>query len=202
MLVKNPLLAVAVSAALMQITGENVRSGGGNGASAATSAGKRGFSKKEYDLDTGVVSFTFEPGTDNEEVIELNVLDLPQEIQRQLMLHGASQKGGDSYASVKGNVTQAKANLRDIISQLQSGEWRGAGDEARPRLAELAAAISRIRNAPLEKVTAAVEAANDQQRKDWRSNAQVKAMIAKIRAEKAAEQLASAGEQELNIDLQ
>ena len=193
MLLKNAVLA-ALSVGFSQ-QAEAQRTSGGS------AAAKVKFSKKEYDLDTGVVSFIFEPGTPNEETIEQAFGDLPKEIQVQLGLHGLSQKGGDSYASVKGNVQQAKANLRDILAQLQSGEWRGAGDEARPRLAELAEAISRIKGTDLEKTKVAVEKATDDQRKNWRSNAGVKAMIAKIRAEKAAKALEAAGEQALDIEV-
>lgn len=187
-------VAAALGVAFMAEAENGQRSGG-------SAAAKVKFSKKEYDLDTGECNFIFESGTPQEETISVNVNDLPPEIQKQLMLHGMSQKGGDSYASVKGNVQQAKANLRDVISQLQGGEWRGAGDEARPRLAELAEAISRIKGTDLEKTKEAVEKASDDQRKNWRSNAGVKAMIAKIRAEKAAKALEAAGEQELNIEV-
>lgn len=186
------LMAVTVGSLFAPAT-EGSTNGGGSGKAPK-------FCKKEYDMDTKVVSFEFADG----EVIELNVAELPQEMQTQLMLHGAAQKGGDSYAGVKGNLAEGKANLQGVIDQLKNGEWRGAGDEARPRLAELAEAIARIKNAPLDKATAAVEKASDEQRKTWRSNAGVKSMIAKIRAEKAAKALEAAGEnaQEVDVDLE
>lgn len=165
----------------------------GNGGAARSDRNK--VAKKEYDLDTRVVSITFS----DESALELDCNELPSEIQTRLMLHGASQKLGDSFAGVKGNVAEAKTNVQAVIDALRSGEWGTGGDEARPRLAELAEAISRIKNTDLEKTKAAVEKASDEQRKAWRSNAKVKATIAQLRAEKAQKALEAAGEQTLDI---
>ena len=118
------------------------------------------------------------------------------------MLHCACQKIGDSDAGVKGNYAEGIQSAKDVIAQLGAGEWRaGRDDSARPRLAELAGAIARIKGVELVKAEAAVQAASEDQRKEWRSNAKVKAEIAKMRAEKAAAALEAAGEQVLNIDL-
>lgn len=159
------------------------------------------FAKKEYDLDTKVLSVIF----GNDTTLELDVSELSPEIQTQLMMHGAAQKVGDSFAGAKGNFNVGIESAKDVIEQLRAGEWRGGGDEARPRLAELAAAIARIRGlndeAGLAKVTAAVEAATDDQRKAWRSNGQVKAMIAQQRAEKAAKALEGVAPEEIQINL-
>lgn len=157
------------------------------------------FCKKEYDLDTGVVSFAFGNG----ETVELDTKEYSEQIRNQLMLHGISQKGGDSYAGVKGNYAEAIANLKEVHENLKQGVWKAAPGEgdARPRLAELAEAIARLKSVPLDKATSAVEAATDDQRKEWRSNAKVKHAIAQIRAEKAAAALKDAGDSELHINL-
>ena len=168
-------------------------------AAAASSDAKPKFAEKEYDMDTGEVSFTFGNGKS----LSLNCNELSPEMQKQLMLHGALQKIGDSYAGAKGNYAEAIESAESVMEQLKQGVWRAARGEgdARPRLAELAEAISRIKQVDLEKSTAAVEKATDDQRKQWRSNAKVKAVIAQIRAEKAAKALEEAGEQELSVDL-
>jgi len=155
------------------------------------------FAKKEYDMDTGVLEIAFGNG----EVKEFDSASLPEEIRKNLMLHGLSQKLGDSYAGVKGNFAEALANVAAVFDSLKNGDWSTAGDEARPRLAELAAAIARIKSVAIEKATAAVEKATDEQRKSWRGNAEVKAAIAAARAEKAAAALAGAPKQELQVDL-
>lgn len=160
---------------------------------------KVSFCKKDYDIETGEFEFAFGDG----EKISGNMSDFPLDTQKQLGLHGIGQKGGDSYAGAAGDFAAAKAALRDVLSQLKLGVWKaGRGEgESRPRLGELAEAIARIKAVPVEQAMAAVEKATDDQRKDWRSNAKVKAVIAQVRAEAAAKALEAAGEQQLNITL-
>lgn len=154
------------------------------------------FCAKEYDLDTGNVEFTFGNG----KVLTIDSNAIPEETRKQLMLHGISQKVGDSFAGVKGNFAEGVQNAEEVIAQLLNGVWKADRDgDAKPRLAELAEAIARIKSVPLEAATKAVEAGTDDQRKDWRANAKVKATIAQIRAEKAAKALEDAGEQTLEI---
>lgn len=156
------------------------------------------FAEKEYDLDTGLVVITFGNGKS----VEFDSGKVSPEILKQLALHGASQKIGDSYAGVKGNYAEGVQSAQDVIDQLYAGVWKASReDDARPRLAELAEAISRIKQVPIEAATAAVEKGTDDQRKAWRSNAKVKAVIAQLRAEKAAKALEEAGEQTLDIQV-
>jgi len=157
------------------------------------------FCEKEYDLDTGLTSFTFGNG----QVLDLDSNALSPEMQKQLMLHGISQKVGDSFAGAKGNFMDGISAAKSVIEQLMQGVWRSARGEgeARPRLGELAEAIARIKSVEVAVAMAAVEKATDDQRKAWRSNAKVKATIAAIRAEAAQKALETAGEQELVVDL-
>lgn len=168
-------------------------------ATEAADAKKVKFADKEYDLDTGELTITFGNG----KVVSADSNKIPEETRKQLMLHGLAQKVGDSYAGAKGNFGEAIQSAEDVVEQLYAGVWksaRGEGD-AKPRLAELAEAIVRIKQCTLEQATAAVEKGTDEQRKQWRSNAKVKAVIAQIRAEKAAKALEEAGEQELKVDI-
>ena len=192
---KHSMIAMAVSGALMAAA-QGAESAGGNG---SKTPAKVKFSKREIDLDAGTVSFVF--GDDGEDVVVNPSEEFPEEVQKRLLLHGTSQKGGDSFAGVKGNFKLARSNLLEVLDELRAGNWRSSGDE-RPRLGELAAAISRIKGLDLEKTKAAVEKASDEQRKNWRANAGVKAEIAKIRAENAAQQLEAAGPQEIEISLE
>jgi hypothetical protein len=162
----------------------------------AADAKKPKFCDKEYDMDSGIVTFTFGNG----EVVTCDSNQIPEDTRKQLMLHGISQKVGDSFAGVKGNYAEGIGNAKDTVTQLLAGVWKAAReDDARPRLAELAEAIARIKQVPLEAATKAVEAGTEDQRKAWRSNAKVKAVIAQLRAEKAAAALEQAGEQTLDI---
>lgn len=185
------LLFAAVHAATLSMAAET--------AAATPEVKKPKFAEKEYDMDTGLVSITFGNG----KTVDFDLNRASEEIRKQLALHGASQKIGDSYAGAKGNYSEAVQSAQDVIDQLYAGVWRAAReDDARPRLAELAEAIARIKQVDLEKATAAVEKGTDEQRKSWRSNAKVKAVIAQIRAEKAAKALEEAeksGEQLLDV---
>lgn len=150
---------------------------------------------KDYDPDTGVFSFAFTNG----KTIEGNINDFGADIQKRLALHGISQKGGDSYASVKGDVAAAFSNCQEVIEQLKAGVWSGGG-EGGPRIKDLAEAIARIKSVDVETATTAVTAASDELRKQWRSNPKVKSVMATIAAEKAAKALEDAGEAaEINI---
>lgn len=188
----NPLryLAAAISFALSASMAEE---------SAAAEKKEPKFASKEYDMDTGVLTITF----GNDEVVSADINSMPEDIRKQLALHGLAQKVGDSYAGAKGNYSEAIGSAKDVIEQLLAGVWKAARGEsdARPRLAELAEAIARIKSVPLEKATAAVEASTEEQRKAWRGNSKVKAVIAAIKAEKAAAALEAASDKDKEIDV-
>jgi hypothetical protein len=153
----------------------------GNGPQSAS--GRIKVAEKDYDEESGTFSIVFTDGAQSE--VELD--SLPSHIVRILALHGLSQKLGDSYASVKGNVVEAKEKYEAVLNQLRAGDWKKsrAEGEGTSRVTELAAAIARLRNAPVEKANALIAAASAEQKKAWQGNAQVKALIAVIRAEKA-----------------
>ena len=184
------LIAAALSFSTLSMAEDT---GGG----AAAEPSKPRFAKKSYDESTGVVSIEFGNG----KVVELDTNTCSPEMKTLLMLHGASQKIGDSYAGAKGDFASAVASAQAVVDQLLAGEWTSSGEERGPRLAELAEAIARIKGVPVEKAMAAVEKATDEQRKGFRANAQVKAAIAQARAEKAQKALEAAGSQELSVDL-
>jgi hypothetical protein len=190
MLLKNAALQGIISGLWQQTAEANTATTGG-------AAKTPKFAKKDWDPDTQEVFIEFGNGTK----LALDCKQLNEEMRVSLMLHGAAQKIGDSYAGVKGNFAEGIENAKGVISQLLAGEWTGGGDEGRPRLAELAAAIARIKGTDPEKTLAAVEKASDDQRKAWRSNAQVKAVIAQQRAEKAQKALEGATREEVNIQI-
>lgn len=137
-----------------------------------------------------VASFTFGDGT----VLTLDVANLSEEIQTELMLHGALQKIGDSYAGAAGDYAYAKAQAEKVIQNLLDGVWKAAREagEAKPKSGELVQALAEIKGLELEAVAAAVEAMDDERRKAVRSHPAVKAKIAEIRARKANEAAAKA----------
>lgn len=137
-----------------------------------------------------VASFSFGDGT----VLSIDVANLSEEIQNELMLHGALQKIGDSYAGAAGDYGYAKAQAEKVIQNLLDGTWKAQREagEAKPKSGELVQALAEIKGLELEAVAAAVEAMDDERRKAVRSHPAVKAKIAEIRARKANEAAAKA----------
>lgn len=147
---------------------------------------------KTLDLDNSSVEFAFSDGS----AIAVALSEYTPETVLHLTLHGISQKLGDAFSGVKGDVAEAKKRLLAVHEQLKAGDWRAARGEgeAKPRVGELAEAIARIKNVPVEEVVKALESASEDDRKAMRSNERVKAVIAVIRSEKAQAKLAKLGD--------
>lgn len=146
----------------------------------------------EKSAEGTVVSFKFGNGT----TISQELTDLPEDIQQALMVHGALQKCGDSYASAGGDFAFGIAAVEKVLENLRAGNWgaaRTGSGESKKSVGELAAALALLQNKDVETVSAALEAATDEQRKALRAHPAVKAKIAELRAQKAAEALAKAG---------
>lgn len=139
-----------------------------------------------------VATFTFGNGT----VLTLDVANLSEDIQTELMLHGALQKIGDSYAGAAGDYDFALAQANKVIQNLQDGVWKSTREagESKPKSGELVMALAELKSVAIEVMAAAVEAMDDEKRKAVRSHPQVKAKIAAIRARKADEAAAKAGD--------
>ncbi len=140
-----------------------------------------------------VCSFKF----GNDTVVSVDLSELSEEIQQELMLHGALQKIGDSYASAGGDFGFGIAAAEKVIDNLKNGLWgsaRTGTGENKKASGELATALSLLQGKPVEEVALALEAATDEQRKAVRAHPAVKAKIAELRAQKAAEALAKAGD--------
>jgi len=76
---------------------------------------------KKYDLETGVLTIHFVNGS-----VDFDIDALPENMKRQLMLHGASQLHGDSYAGETDEneyVKHAKARYES----LKNGDWSTRG---------------------------------------------------------------------------
>ena len=173
---------------------EQVQAGEGQveGKGPKSASGRIQVAKKDYDTETATFSIVFSDGDKR----EITLASLSQEIVVNLALHGLSQKLGDSYASVKGDVALAKAKFDATHKQLQEGDWKSSREgEGGSKITELAEAIARIKNVPLEKANAVVAKATDEAIKGWKGNLTVRAVIAEIRAEKAKEKLANLKDQ-------
>ena len=141
-------------------------------------------------IEGTVLTFTFGDG----EQITTDVSTYPEETQEDLKMHGASQKGGDSYASAGGDYSFAKTKLRETISNLEQGLWtaaRAKGEGKKP-IGELALALAELHGIDVAAVTTVLTAASPEELKVFRSHPQVKAKILQLRADKATAALAKA----------
>ena len=152
--------------------------------------------EKSVNEEVGSVEIAFTNG----ESLTATLEELPEDIVKRLALHGLSQKLGDSYASVKGDAAAGFSKASDVLGRLMSGEWAGAGGGGGMQLGELAEAIARIKNVPVEKAMAAVAGAAKEKISQWRANGKVKQVIAEIRLEKAKAR-ADADSSELDVDI-
>lgn len=100
---------------------------------------KRASVAKKAQLEDGSgVSFTFANG----HALTVLLADIPAAIQARLVLHGLSQKVGDSYAGVKGIVDDAIENAESIVEMLKNGEWTERAEGVGPRPSMVADAIA------------------------------------------------------------
>lgn len=136
---------------------------------------------KEVDDQAGNIVFTFATG----EVETVDVSAFSGEIQKQLLLHGASQKLGDSYSGE--DADKCHAIFVGVLKNLTDGNWSArSGGTGSPRISQLAEALSRA--VPGESVEACVEklsAMDDETKKAVRGHPAVQAALAEIKLEKA-----------------
>lgn len=159
--------------------------------SATVEPGKTKFCEKEINAEEGSLSFIFGNGT----TLKYNILELPEGQQHMLKLHGAAQKGGDAYASAKGDYTLAIASVQKVFDNLTNDKWVAsrASGEAKPASGELAQALATIKGMDLATVIPIVDNASEEQRSAWRKHPAVALAIAQARAARAAARAAEAG---------
>lgn len=151
--------------------------------------------KKTIDRENNTVTFDF--GDAGTEVFELD--NMSDEIKTALALHGASQKIGDSYAGAKSAVEDtdtdpndwAKGQAAGVIGQLVAGDWtvRTPGSA---KSSDLAIALSEAVGAPLEDCIARLADADKDEKKALRAHPKVKAVLERLRAERATKKQAAA----------
>ena len=148
--------------------------------------------EKKVAKTVGESSVTFEFATG--ETVEVNPGEFPAEIQRQLMLHGVSQKLGDSYSGE--DADKCHSIFAGVLKNLQEGNWTArSGGGGSPRISQLAEALSRATNQPVEACVEKLAAMDDETKKAVRNHAQVKAALAEIKLEKAQADAKAAAEE-------
>lgn len=142
--------------------------------------------KKIVDLDSGVITFTFDDGN----TVEFDSRKVSAEISRRAMLHGFSQKLGDSYAGAGKDadpLAYAKAAVNDTIAQLYAGDWRAASvGGGGSRVSVFVLALARASGATVEEAGEFADSLDEAQTTAWKAKPAIKALMAAIRAEQAA----------------
>lgn len=126
------------------------------------------------------VKFEFATG----EVVEVKCGDFKGDIQKQLMLHGLSQKLGDSYSGEDSD--KCHTIFQGVLKNLSEGNWSArAGGGGAGRISQLAAALARAAGEPIEKCVEKLSEMDDATKKTVREHPAVQAALAEIKLEKA-----------------
>ena len=127
------------------------------------------------------VTFEFATG----EVKEVSPKDFSSDIQKQLMLHGLSQKLGDSYSGE--DADKCHAIFTGVLANLTDGNWSArAGGGGAPRISQLAEALARETGEPVDKCVETLAAMDDDKKKAVRSHPAIQVQLSQIKLEKAA----------------
>lgn len=126
---------------------------------------------------------------------EVDVSKYSPEIRALAMAHGFKQKFGDAASG--GTPAEKFEEVQAIHASLLAGEWeRTATVDLTPLICQ---AVSRIKKVTLARVEAAAKKAGPDKVKEWGTDLNVKAEIAKIRAEKAAQAAEDAEEIDIEV---
>jgi hypothetical protein len=143
--------------------------------------------KKIVNVEAQSVSFEFE----DKSVLTIALSELSPATVIRAALHGISQKGGDSYAGAKDEadpIAFAKAQVADVIRNLQAGDWRAASTgSGGSRISDLAKALAAATGKPVEEIHESLAEATDEQKKEFAKIPKVAAHLQRIKAEKAIE---------------
>lgn len=131
--------------------------------------------------------------------VTVDVSRFDEAVRFEAMIHGFKQKYGDAESGR--SASEKYEMVQRIVAAHESGSWDVAAG-TRDDSGIVIEAVARRGGYTVEQVTAALDAAEDREAKlkDWKSNANVKAEIAKIRAERA--QAAADDAEDDDIDLE
>lgn len=74
-------------------------------------------------IDEGTITFIWADETSTKVVLS----ELPETILQRAVIHGLSQKLGDSYSGSSGDVRTAQAMFLDTLNALKEGDWNRKG---------------------------------------------------------------------------
>ena len=159
--------------------------------------------KKTINSEAGTIVFDF--GDAGSATFELD--KVPAEVQRQLMLHGMSQKGGDSYAGAKAACADSGANPEEwalgqvtaVIQQIYDGNWsvRASGGSS-GSVTDLAKALAEVSGSELQDCVTRLGDASKEEKAALRKHPGIALVLARFREERQAAKKAALEEQAAN----
>lgn len=153
-----------------------------------------------FDADgkEGQVSFVLGNG----QTVTAVLKDLPEDIVARLVVHGLSQKVGDSVAGLSKDrrFGDAYATMQDVVAMLVQGNWNAGREGGSSDLVE---ALAKLKKLDVESVRVAVKRMDEETLKRVLANPAVKAEIAKIKAKRAQDnaKASAASIDEIELDL-
>lgn len=115
-----------------------------------------------------------------DKVFRVEIAEFNEDILHQAMIHGLSQKLGDSYAGAL-NVSEAIQRFTDTLESLRAGTWNsgrtGMGGD-------LAQAIANLTSTPVEDIAEALKGKDKKELANLRKQPEVAAEILKIKLER------------------
>ena len=117
-----------------------------------------------------------------------------------LIVHGASQKIGDSYAGANKEpkpVEFAKTAVADTIKQLVENSWRVTSSGG-PRVTDLATVYAQVSGDSIETAVELLASLSEEDIKVLRNKPKIKAGLLALTAKRAAEKAAAAAEAAAN----
>lgn len=143
-------------------------------------------------LDNGI---SIEFADKGKTVGAFNLKELSADMVKQLAIHGLSQKLGDSYASLGGDIPAAINAVQGVWENLKKGLFVSRSASGGGLFVE---AISRIKKVSIEQAGEMIAKLDEDNIETLKANPQVKAMMTVIRGERAATR--AQGEDDLDLE--
>ena len=127
-------------------------------------------------MGEGFVRFEFADG----EILQCNADEIRGDIVTRLMLHGISQKVGDSYAGAE-SITEARLMAQGVWNNLTSGVWALKA----VRGGKIVEALHRITGKPFDECLEKWAGMDEAGQKALRKHPDIKRVMAEMEAERA-----------------
>ncbi len=131
---------------------------------------------KSVDIESKTVTFSFL----NEDELICRLADLPDEIQNKLMLHGLSQKVGDSYAQAE-NIEAGFISATDVYTNLVNNSW----STKTSRGGKIVEALAAFSGKPMAECLEVYSKMDDKAKAVLRKHPSIKLELATIEAKRA-----------------